>query len=76
MHRSLVATGVVKFFKDNGCGAISSDELPPDRDAWVHVSDIESDGYKFLVQGDLVEFDYVEHRYNSFDYVVTRVRKV
>ena len=36
--------------------AISSPDLPPGLDAFVHFSDIEADGYRALEAGDRVEF--------------------
>ena len=72
-----MAMGVVKFYKaEKGWGAISSDCLPPGRDAWVHASMIEGEGYLYLDQGDVVEFDYEEGRQDSFDFRATRVRKL
>ena len=72
-----MAMGVVKFYKaEKGWGAISSDQLPPDRDAWVHFSAIEGDGFRSLEQGDVVEFDYEKGRQDSFDFRATRVRKL
>lgn len=72
-----VAIGVVKFFKkDKGWGAISSDVLPAGRDAWVHFSTIEGDGYRSLEQGGIVDFDYEEVQQDSFDFRATKVRKV
>jgi CspA family cold shock protein len=72
-----MAMGVVKFYKtEKGWGAISSDSLPPGRDAWVHVSMIEGEGYRHLNEGDVVEFDYEEGRQDSFEFRAIRVRKV
>ena len=70
-----VATGVVKFFKaEKGWGAISSDELPPGRDAWVHFSAINSPGYRALEAGEQVEFTYEAAQQDSFEYRATSVR--
>lgn len=72
-----MARGVVKFFRaEKGWGAISSDELPPGMDAWVHFSVIESDGYKSLEAGDEVEFDYEAAQQDSFNWRTTRARKI
>jgi cold shock protein len=72
-----MARGVVKFYKsEKGWGAISCEELPPDRDAWVHFSVIEGDGYRELSEGGLVEFEYEAAKQDSFDYRATRVRKL
>ena len=72
-----MAYGTVKFFKpEKGWGAISSPDLPPDLDAFVHFSDIEADGYRALEAGDRVEFDYRPANQDSFRFVATRVRKI
>ena len=66
----------MKFYKaDKGWGAISSPDLPEGRDAWVHFSVIEMDGYRTLEAGDLVEFDYEAAVQDSFRFRATRVRK-
>ncbi|SDZ25179.1 Cold shock protein, CspA family [Geodermatophilus africanus] len=47
--------GTAKFFKEEkGWGAIASDALPPERDAWVHFSVIDMPGYRFLQEGQAV----------------------
>jgi CspA family cold shock protein len=72
-----MAYGVVKWFKtEKGTGAIRSSELPPGRDAWVHFSVIEGQGYRSLEVDDAVEFDYEAAQQDSFDYRVTRVRRL
>ncbi|MER6949096.1 cold shock domain-containing protein [Nonomuraea sp. NPDC000554] len=69
--------GTVKFWKaEQGWGAISSPELPTGRDAFAHFSDIVGDGYRVLEAGDPVEFDVVERRQDSFDFVATNVRQL
>ncbi|QNE45726.1 cold-shock protein [Glaciihabitans sp. INWT7] len=71
-----MATGTVKFFSaEEGWGAISSPELPDDQDAFVHFSVIESEGYRYLVAGDEVDFDYVRIDQHGFRFVATRARK-
>jgi CspA family cold shock protein len=53
-----MATGSVKFFKpEKGWGAISSDELPPGVDAFMHFSVIEAGGFRTFDEGDLVDFE-------------------
>ena len=72
-----MAYGLVKWFKaEKGTGAIRSSELPPERDAWVHFSVIEGQGYRSLEVDDAVEFDYETAQQNSFDDRVTRVRRL
>jgi CspA family cold shock protein len=72
-----MATGTVKFFHaEKGWGAISSDELPPGRDAWVHFSAIQGSGYRALAAGEKVEFDYEAVKQDSFDFVATSVRQL
>lgn len=71
-----MALGVVKFYRaKEGWGAIASDDLPPGQDAWVHFSAIEGTGYRFLVEGERVEFDFEPAEQDSFRFVATRVRK-
>lgn len=72
-----MARGVVKFFRaEKGWGAISSDELPPGMDVWVHFSAIAGDGYKSLEAGDEVEFEYEAAQQDSFNYRATTARKI
>ncbi|MFF4198094.1 cold-shock protein [Nonomuraea sp. NPDC001831] len=67
----------MKFFHtEKGWGAISSPDLPADRDAFVHFSDIAASGYRVLEAGDEVEFDVVKRSQDSFDYVAENVRKL
>jgi CspA family cold shock protein len=52
-----VAQGTVKFFNaEKGFGFISREQGD---DVFVHFSSIQSDGYKSLDEGQLVEFDVV-----------------
>jgi len=47
--------GTVKWFNDNkGFGFISCED---GRDAFVHHTSIQGDGYKSLTEGDMVSFD-------------------
>lgn len=65
--------GVVKFFKpDKGWGAISCEDLPGGRDAWVTFSVIDADGYRAPEAGDLVDFDCEAVEQDSFRYRATR----
>lgn len=67
---------MVKFYKsEKGWGAISSEALPPQRDAFVHFSVIDGDGYRELTAGDVVEFEFEEVTQDSFRYRATRVRR-
>ena len=51
-------TGTVKWFDaDKGFGFISTDD---GKDIFVHFSAIQTDGYKTLTEGDVVEFDVVD----------------
>lgn len=51
-------TGKVKWFDaDKGYGFISSDE---GKDIFVHFSAIQTDGFKTLAEGDVVEFDVTD----------------
>jgi cold shock protein len=67
--------GTVKFFKEEkGWGAIASDALPPERDAWVHFSVIDMPGYRFLQEGQAVRFAFERAKQDSFDFRATYVR--
>ena len=53
-----MATGTVKWFNNTkGFGFLTSDD---GTDVFVHYSDIASDGFKSLEEGDAVEFDITE----------------
>lgn len=69
-----MARGIVKFWKaDKGWGAIMSDALPGGGDAFAHFSAIVGDGYRDLHDGDVVDFDFVAARQDSFQFQATRV---
>lgn len=68
---------MVKFFKqEKGWGAINSGELPDGQDAFVHFSAIDGRGYRALHAGDVVDFEFVRARQDSFNFVATRARPV
>jgi cold shock protein len=75
-YRRSVAHGVVKFWNaEKGWGAISSDELPPGRDAWAHFSQImDMPGYRALEAGQAVEFSFEAAQQDSFEFRVIEVR--
>jgi CspA family cold shock protein len=67
--------GTVRFFKaDEGWGAIASESLPPERDAWVHFSVIDMPGYRLLEAGQSVDFAFEHAEQDGFDHRATYVR--
>jgi CspA family cold shock protein len=53
-----MSEGTVKWFNPRkGYGFITSEE---GKDIFVHYADISGEGYKTLVEGDVVSFDIVE----------------
>jgi cold shock protein len=73
-----VARGVVKFWiAEDGWGVISSDELPPGRDAWAHFSQItDMSGYRTLEAGQAVEFSFEAAQQDGYDFRVIEVRLI
>jgi cold shock protein len=73
-----VARGVVKFWiAEDGWGVISSDELPPGRDAWAHFSQItDMPGYRTLEAGQAVEFSFEAAQQDGYDFRVIEVRLI
>lgn len=54
----MTMTGIVKWFNnEKGYGFIQYKE---DNDIFVHYSMIQSDGYKTLNEGDVVQFELIE----------------
>ncbi len=69
--------GVVKFWREEkGCGAISSDALPPGRDAFAHFSVVETEGFRSLTEGQAVDFTFHATRQDSFDFIADWIRPV
>jgi cold shock CspA family protein len=66
--------GRVKFWKSNGMGGIESDDAPGD--VYVGLAVIEMPGYRELIKGELVEFQYVEVAHDRWDYRATWVRPI
>lgn len=53
-----MANGKVKWFNDSkGFGFIETDD---GQDVFVHYNDIQSEGFKTLVEGDSVSFEVIE----------------
>lgn len=76
-NTSAPVRGVVKFWREEkGWGAISSESLPPGRDAFAHFSVIERDGFRSLVEGETVEFTFHATRQDSFDFVADWIRPI
>lgn len=72
-----MVTGIVKFFKaERGWGAITVDGLPGPGDVWVHFSAVQSDGYRELSAGDVVELEFEAAQQDSFRFRATRVWRV
>jgi CspA family cold shock protein len=66
--------GRVKFYKaERAWGGIESDETPGH--VWVHFSVIQGDGFRELVEGELVEFRYEAAIQDSWRYRATWVRR-
>ncbi|MCK5426453.1 MAG: cold-shock protein [Thermodesulfovibrionia bacterium] len=54
-----MAKGTVKWFNESkGFGFITQDDGGPD--VFAHYSEIKGEGYKSLVEGDVVTFEVVE----------------
>ena len=67
-----VVRGRIKFWKTNGMGGIESDDAPGD--VSVGLAAIDMPGYRELIKGELVEFQYVELAQDSWSYQATWVR--
>ena len=65
-------TGIVKWFNDKkGFGFIQREDGEPD--VFVHYSVIKEDGYKSLIQGQLVEYEVVKGPKGPLATVVTKL---
>ena len=54
-----MAKGTVKWFNESkGFGFITQDDGGPD--VFAHYSEIQGDGFKSLVEGDVVNYEVVE----------------
>lgn len=52
--------GRVKWFNNSlGYGFIETENI--EKDIFVHFSEIQVDGYKYLMENDIVEFDFDEN---------------
>lgn len=68
------SVGGVKFWKaEKGWGAISSDDLPPGRDAFAHFSAVVGEGYRSLEAGQRVEFTWHRAQQDSVEFVADRI---
>ena len=55
-----MAKGVIKRFDEKkGYGFITSEEFP-EKDIFVHYSDVVGEGFRTLTPGEEVEFDLIE----------------
>ena len=67
-----MARGTMKWFNDQkGFGFVSVEG--EDRDAFVHFSEIQADGFKTLAEGDVVEFELQEDSRGPRALKVTKV---
>lgn len=64
---------VASFDPDQGWGTITSEALPPGALAWVHYSAIEARGFRELVAGEAVLFDFERAEQDGFHHRATRV---
>lgn len=66
--------GTVVFFdSEQGWGLLASDGLPGGEPAWVHTSALETNGYRELVIGQPVQFEFEAAEQNGYSYRATRV---
>jgi CspA family cold shock protein len=64
---------VLWWYPDKGHGAIATEATAP-RDVWCHFSAVETDGFKELHEGQLVEVTYERADQDTFRYRAIRVR--
>jgi CspA family cold shock protein len=72
----VIAT-VVEWRTDEGWGVLQTDEVP--ENIWLHFSNIEMDGYRFLNSGDRVEVKIkgpLPYDVEGYRYVATVARPI
>lgn len=69
----MTTRGVVQFWNDDeGWGVIDSDQTPGG--CWAHFSVIESDGFRALTAGQVVDFDWLQGDQDGYSYSASEIR--